>query len=148
MFRHGAAQDAYLEGGVYLVVLRTGHECDDVALRYALQDVERGAYADTLMTRSKVAIENGRALLENARKLAADAFLQNNPGILPVPERHRVPEDSLSLDQVSRIRERQEGSRFKCKALSKTSQQYLDNLEKQNSNQAGLDASSVDTVFL
>ena len=40
-FRHGAAQDAYAEGGVELVMLRTGHLSQNCAFHYARNDWER-----------------------------------------------------------------------------------------------------------
>jgi hypothetical protein len=40
-FRHGAAQDAYAEGGTHVVMLRTGHLSQACAQHYARSDLER-----------------------------------------------------------------------------------------------------------
>ena len=45
MFRHGAAQDAFDEGGLDLVVLRTGHLSAKAAREYARSDAERNQLA-------------------------------------------------------------------------------------------------------
>ena len=45
MFRHGAAQDAFLLGGLELTVLRTGHLSKKAAREYARSDAERSELA-------------------------------------------------------------------------------------------------------
>ena len=40
-FRHGAAQDAFIAGGLELAMIRTGHLSQESARRYALSDMEK-----------------------------------------------------------------------------------------------------------
>jgi hypothetical protein len=74
-FRHGAAQDAFAEGGVHLVMLRTGHLSQACALHYARSDLERKHQSlfAKLSPSSKVSeintfLEQARAKVKKARE--------------------------------------------------------------------------------
>jgi hypothetical protein len=67
-FRHGAAQDAYVEGGLSLAMIRTGHLSQAACAMYALSDEERSALIRKGIDAKRVADER----VEAARKQAAD----------------------------------------------------------------------------
>ena len=69
MFRHGASQDAFIEGGLDLVCLRTGHLSKAAARDYAKSDAERSQLASTV---KKMDAKAKNAFLDELAKKAAE----------------------------------------------------------------------------
>ena len=67
-FRHGAAQDAYAEGGVRLVMLRTGHLSEQCALHYARSDLERLKDRSYFSLNNKDRAAKAQAFIKEARE--------------------------------------------------------------------------------
>jgi hypothetical protein len=101
-FRHGAAQDAFFAGGIFLVMLRTGHESQDVARSYAMFDAERNRYMVENMNRSNKAIKEYAEKLVEEAKNKAKAAIQNRDPSLVIPNRmtSMMPIDAMSSDQI------------------------------------------------
>jgi hypothetical protein len=52
VFRHGAAQDAFDVGGVEMVMIRTGHQSQAMALHYAKSDLKRNCASFRTVSKS------------------------------------------------------------------------------------------------
>lgn len=103
VFRHGAAQDAFIKGGIYLVVMRTGHECRKVALSYALSDSERNRYSVANHDRSDKAVKRyAEELVDLAIEKAQLAVKNRDLSVVPRPTVPFVPAERMTADMVIR----------------------------------------------
>lgn len=90
-FRHGAAQDAYIEGGLPLTMIRTGHLSQAACAMYAMSDEERSALIRKGEDARRVANERVQA----ARKAAVEYGGLERPTRLSIFGPPRVTADIL-----------------------------------------------------
>ena len=95
-FRHGAAQDAFAEGGVQLVMMRTGHLSEQCANYYARSDLERSrrsAFAAMKPDTQRNEIKN---FLDKVKKNVNDMRLSAD--LTPLAKYAEEQENNLSSD--------------------------------------------------
>lgn len=95
-FRHGGAADAFEEGGLQLVMLRTGHESENIALHYARTDLERLNKTKGLHTQGLYSLTNEQAQQwwNNHLKISGDII--KNYGVFT---REEINESMYALNE-------------------------------------------------
>ena len=104
-FRHGGAADAFEEGGLQLVMLRTGHESEAIALHYARTDLQRLDKSKNLSQKGVYSLSDEQAQQWWNSKLKLNGDILEKQGIF---QRREINESMYALNargiQVEELR--------------------------------------------
>ena len=113
-FRHGASVDAFDEGNVELVMRRTGHQSREIALHYALSDIDRELKMNNALVKSENVSRTNRVarkvyeaqtyavFMYKNRHLAADEREQKSRALTAAAlKKYVAPDASFRKEQVT-----------------------------------------------
>jgi hypothetical protein len=161
MFRHGAAQDAFVESGgdLFLVQLRTGHLSKKAAQHYALSDLERSAKVSTKDNKQEVinlrikdvnkavtTFLNGKFVKKNRLVKSSTSSSRNTTMMLSTESQQQQKQQHTTRTMVECDDSDEEDEFGGMEASLKNSR--LEKMEEMNNkkNKCQEDASSTDTI--
>lgn len=159
MFRHGAIQDAFAEGGLLLAKLRGGHESEKCMKIYAASDAERhvklqqqqAGNAKKLLEQAKTTVlraaEARARELGNKREIDCEVF-ESNVDIATRLEKAEKEQREQYKQQLARVRELNESLRERVGDNScDFTKDWNFETQNTNTNSRSLTADEVRAIF-